>query len=507
MPATELEAQIEELTGLIKQSQETANQQAAEMAKKNEQVDKLLEEQEKLVETNRAHVEQIQKIEQRLETVADEMKNISENYTDTVGTLRKQLKQVPGSDGGSEQSFFRVKHSKAPNAYGGMGAVFSCKQEAVELGMYLMATMKRENPAKRYARNWIGERSADLQFIPNIPKSFIEEQGQRIIPKEDMERITQMYGKYLSQDLASNATPGSALTTPEFVNTLIRNVEMHGRFRANVLLWPMGAELVKIPRRKSGFGIQWEGEGESITGDDPDFELIGMQAKKGALLHKWSSELNEDAALSIADIFMFEYSLAVAREEDRIGFNGDGSGGNEPGFAGFYGVLGLPGSSTPATADAQHIPHIVTGAAGDNLITEVKQGKLREMLGVLPTWARDMAAFYMHRTVLAALSAIETTAGYPVVEWRNGNEPNIMGEPVIEVDQCPTATDIVASTKAFAYGNLRRSWILGDRRNVELQTSEHYAFNTDELTTRLTYRQAYKDQAANGTVQYETGTL
>ena len=72
-------------------------------------------------------------------------------------------------------------------------------------------------------------------------------------------------GRMATQDLAGRQTPGSVLVHPEFSNTLIRNVEEHGVFRQNALIWPMGSDTVHIPRRIGGLTVFWEGEAEAGT--------------------------------------------------------------------------------------------------------------------------------------------------------------------------------------------------------------------------------------------------
>ena len=62
------------------------------------------------------------------------------------------------------------------------------------------------------------------------------------------------------------------------------------------------------------------------------------------------------------------------------------------------------------------------------------------------------------------------------------------------------------NTHVLALGDLRKSWVLGDRRAPEMQTSEHYAFNTDQITVRMRARLAFLSISGNGMVVYKTGT-
>ncbi len=494
--------QVGKLTDQIKESQTTLETCREEMGKRNDQVDELIKEHGALKKDGGSNGVKIEAVEKDLVKQGESMQELANKFSNLNDRFRKQT-SVMGHDGGNEQSAFIYRHPKAK------GAVFQCKQEAVELGMYFLATMPstKDSPGRRFAVQWLGDRGkhGDLKYIPNMPKSLVEEIG-----REWAEKVTQSlkaagdYGDLpqIVQDLTGGATPGSVLTRPEFSNTLIRNIEEHGVFRRNALVWPMGADTVYIPRRSGGFTTYWVGENVAPTESDPAFQQLGMTAKKEAILHQYSSELNEDAVLSLADIIMFEVALAYAESEDNIGFNGTGTST----YAGFVGVLGAAANATAATADSSFVPHQVTGASGNNLTSEITEAKLREMTGRLHEWARGNAKWYIHRTVLADMDGIQMgTAGGSVVKYQDPRSPTIMGFPVEVVEKLPVAPS-EASKHVFALGDLRRSWILGDRRQVRIETSEHFAFDTDQITLKVTARKSFLMQSGNGMVVYETGT-
>lgn len=488
---------VEELAAGIKEAKETLDQSRKTMEESNTKVGKLVEEQTELKKTTDSNQETLTKVEERIKALGDQMHTIAEGYTDTINRLREQMKQL-GTDGGDERSAFVAR--------GGRGAIFSCRQEALELGHFLMATMKDDNQeAKAYARRWLQEHRQDLRFLPNIPKSFVEHVANPILVKEDLDRINKFnagqFGGLAAEAMTGGATPGSILVSPQFVATMIRNVEEHGAFRRNALVWPMGSDTVHIPRRSSGVVITWEGEGDTGTGTDPGFELLGMTAKKQMAIHAFSSELAEDAAISLADIFMFEFALAIAADEDGHGFLGDGTST----YHGFVGVIGATGSGTDATAISTAVPHLVTGAAGADLASEITAAKLREMTGKVHTWATNVK-WYLHRTLLATLTGIETTGGGPVVQFSEGNAPQIMGYPVERVDKMPAASTVSTGEVCLALGDLRKGWVLGDRRRMNVETSEHFYFSTDQIAIRVTARIAFLMTQGNAMVQYVTGS-
>lgn len=488
---------VEELVSTVKEGTDALTLARAQMDESNKRVAELLKQQEELKQGGESVQADVKRINEELQSLGNRMETLASNFTDLTHTTRKAMRAV-GTDGAREDVSY-----VHPNGRG--QSIFRCRDEALQIGMYLMATMEREGAVKAGARKWLAERKNDLQYLPQITPSLVRDLGkewQETIQQIDMNRPDWMAG----EDLASRATPGSVLTRPQFADTLIRNVEEYGMFRQNALVWPMGAETVRIPRRSGGLTVYWEGEAEAGTETDPNFQLLGMTAKKPFMLHQYSSELSEDAALSLADILVFEFALAMATEEDRIGFNGTGAGGNSPGFAEYIGVLGADANATAATADSTFVPHLVTGAAGADLTTELTEAKLREMTGRLHTWAMAGAKWYMHRSVHADCDGIQMgTSGGSVVKYQDPRSPTIMGYPVVNAEGMP-ASPSAASTKVFALGDLRKSWILGDRRAPEMQTSEHYAFNTDQITIRMRARIAFLMQSGNGMVVYQTGT-
>lgn len=492
MPLTE--EQIEKLTSDIVGAKEALETGRAEMINANEKVGKLLEEQKVLKDGSAAHGQKLDSVETTLTDLGGRMTTLAEQHTNLTERVRTQMK-VLGTDGGNEQTAFRYRHPKAK------GSIFESRQQALELGMFFMATMKPHHAVREQARVWLKAHKNELRYLPNVPSSLYQDLGEEWMEKYNAIQEGQLW----AQDLTGGTTPGSVLTRPEFANALIRNVEEYGVFRRDALVWPMGSDTVYIPRRQTGFSIYWEGEGDTATESDPDFQMLAMTAKKAMMYHEYSSELSEDAAIALADILMFEFAWKQAYEEDRIGFNGDGSGGSDAGFAGFIGLLGAAAHATAATADSSHVPHLVTGTAGNDLTTELTTAKLREITGRLHTWAQN-AKWYMHRSVHADCDGIQMgTGGGSVVSYQDPSSARIMGHPIEDVEALP-ASPSAASTKVLALGDLRKAWILGDRRRMEIATSEHYQFKSDLLAVRTTVRLSFLMVAGEAMVIYKTGT-
>lgn len=493
LSADQLQGLTEGLEAALKELKETRSS----MQRRNEEVAKLLERQKTLEKDANENGEALKEIKSNLVEQATALETLAKRHTELVETTRSQMKNLGSATEESDRAFV------APN-----GTIWESRQQALETGMFFMATMARDGHAKQGARRWLKEHASSLRWLPRIPKSFVEEFGAKFTESVTrMARYDDLSNPRLLQDLTGGATPGSILVRPQFSNALIRNVEQYSAFRRYATIWPMGSDTVYIPRRKSGLEIYWEGEGEAGTETDPVYELLGMTAKKMIALHQFSSELSEDACIELASEIMLEFALRISKEEDRIGFLGDGSGGNSPnGYAGYVGVLGADANADEDTANANAVPHLIVGAATNDLTSEITEAKLRAMTGRLPTWAEFAAHWFMSKSVHADLDGIQMgTSGGSVVRYQEGRSPRIMGDTIVHVQVMPRSPS-EASTKVLAYGDLRKSWILGDRRAVQVQTSEDYAFNTDQLTMRVTARAAFKMKQGNGMVVYKTGT-
>lgn len=504
MPPTTLdERQVAELSDGLKNALGELEKARAAMEKSNEKAGALVAEQESLGEKTDANAGRLDAIQKEIGTLGSQMVTLAEQNTRLAQVTHEQMKTLGTGTEDSDLAYVvnlsghRIQGRHLPD---GAGAIFQSKRQAQEIGMWLLATMARECDVRGRARAWIKNQGSGIRFLPNVPATLMQAIGSEWHEKMVGARKA-MYAndpRGVQQALAGGTTPGSILVQPEFAATLTRNIEEHGKFRQNALIWPMGSDTVHIPRRDGGLTVYWEGEAVSATETDPDYTLLGMTARKMFAITKHSSEIDEDSVFVIAALLLMEYALAFASEEDRIGFNGDGSGGNNPGFAGFVGVLGAAAHATPATADANGVPHEVVGETGDDTTPETTEFTLRSMTGKVHTWARGNAKWYINRTVLADFAGISMgTAGGSVVAFRDAAPTTIMGYPVVEVEQMPVSPSS-ADTHVIALGDLRKSWVLGDRHTVDVETSEHVLFQSDQIMTRGKQRVSFLPLQANG---------
>ena len=266
---------------------------------------------------------------------------------------------------------------------------------------------------------------------------------------------------------------GGNLVPPEFETAVIRRMEEYGVFPRYVRRTEMVGEVKTMPRRISGLTVYFPGEGGSITDSDMAYGQVNLVAKKASTLTKISSELSEDAVISIADELAMEAAYAHAVKIDEIGFLGDGlpTNGN---------IMGL----TNALAAGSVVT--ATGETTIGALTLAKAGaaiaKLPQLPGMSPVWFMHSANYWNGPARLMAAAGGNTT-----LTLRDGTiVQQFLGYPVV-FTQCLPSAGTTAQTWAF-FGDLSLAATMGVRRGLTLAADTSVYFANDQIGVRSTYR-------------------
>ena len=273
---------------------------------------------------------------------------------------------------------------------------------------------------------------------------------------------------------------GGFLVPDQFENTLIDLREMYGVFRANARVAPMTADTLSIPRRTSGLTTYWVGENEEITESQKGWDRVNLTAKKLGVLTKYSSELAEDAIISIADDLAGEIAYAFALKEDQCGFLGDGS-------ATYSGIMGVSPALKALSATIANIAGLVVSA--NDTMADFTLAEFNNVVGKLPTFGdTPNTRWYMHKTVYHTVcEKLKLAAGGNTsADIAAGGTPRFIGYDVVFTQVMPK-TDAVSQIDALL-GDLSLASTFGDRRQTTIATSEHIYFAEDELGIRGTER-------------------
>jgi HK97 family phage major capsid protein len=265
---------------------------------------------------------------------------------------------------------------------------------------------------------------------------------------------------------------GGYLVPEVLENVLIDLKEEFGMFRRYAANWPMSSDVSLVPRRASGFQTYFVGQNEEITESGMTFDQVRLEAKKLAALTKFSSELNEDAIMSIADIYAREFAYALAVREDQCGFLGDGT-------STFGGIVGLENA---LAAGSVSIASTITTAANLTLANfEAVVAGLPEFPGIQPTW-------YIHKALYhTTMGRLQVAAGGNTVsDVGSGPVMQFLGYPVRFIQTLPKAA--ATNVKIAYFGDLAMAATMGTRRGVTLAADSSKFFAEDALALRVTER-------------------
>lgn len=267
---------------------------------------------------------------------------------------------------------------------------------------------------------------------------------------------------------------GGALVPLEFDQVLIKLIEKFGVFRQNTKVRLMKSDVKTVGRRTSGLTANWLVEGQSITASEPTYDAVGLVAKKLGTITAITSEINEDAAVSIADELAAEIAQAFAEAEDLAGFLGDGS----PTFGNIFGVTqklkGLSGTIANIAG--------LKVAAG-NLFSEFLYQDFIDTTGLLPAYADRGAAWYCHRQFYTGtMQKLEAAANVTSARDAATGRPLFLNYPV-NFTQVMPRTDANSQIAAL-FGDLALSSTLGDRRSRTLFTNPYALADSDRISVR-----------------------
>lgn len=280
-----------------------------------------------------------------------------------------------------------------------------------------------------------------------------------------------------------NNTNGGFLVVDEMADAMIDLREQYGVFRREARQWRMTSDTLQIPRRAGGVTIGAIGENPSsgISESNPTLDMVTLVAKKAGGLTRLSSEINEDAAIDVADWVTSEFAYALALFEDQCGFIGDGT-------STYLGIRGLGNLLTEAGGLAGAV---MVATATHNLFSEIDATDLAGVMGKLPEYARMNAKWYCS-SVAAELvfgRLMAAAGGNTVQTLQGGRGASYMGYPIVISQVLPAgpSTDYNGLPMLY-FGDLKKSSALGDRRQLRVFQSEHRYMDTDQIGIRCTER-------------------
>ena len=278
---------------------------------------------------------------------------------------------------------------------------------------------------------------------------------------------------------SSNAS-GGALVPEEFAARVIRLVENYGTFAAsNVEKVTMTRDTLVIPKRVTGTSAYFVGEGTAVNESEPTYSNVQLIAKKLACGTRLSSEVVEDALVSIADAVAVEFSTSLSLKQDLCGWLGDGTST----YGGIYGVV-------PKVSDGTHTASVLTAGAGAVGFETLTVTDFVKAIGKMPLYARQGAAWYISPAGFAAsMARLRYAAGGNTVEQVGGGvSEQFMGYRVNLVHVMDGTLGSDPSKVKVLFANLGLSSIYARRRDFSVRMYDQVYATTDQLLLQGTMR-------------------
>lgn len=280
---------------------------------------------------------------------------------------------------------------------------------------------------------------------------------------------------------------GGFLVPTQFDNDLIDLREEFGVFRSLAKNKKMTSDTLVVKRREGGLTAYPVGEGKKIKGSEKKWGEVELKARKVAVLARYTSELNEDAAIDLADDFAGEMAYAFAQYEDSCGFLGDGT-------SPYHGIVGIIPKLKGLSNNVAQIAGVQV--ASGNAWSEITGQDMLNLLARCPAYLMKRSpkwfsstAFYF--SVFERL--IEEAGGTSRLEMVNGKPTYFYkGFPVELVQTLPSFEE--NSQVPLIFGDIALAAMFGDRRQSTVaMTSEgvidgESLFEQEESAIRATQR-------------------
>ena len=276
----------------------------------------------------------------------------------------------------------------------------------------------------------------------------------------------------------SNSAGGS-LVPEEFANRVIRLVETYGTYPGAVENVSMSRDTMVIPKRLSGTTAYFVGEGSSVTESEPTYGNVSLVAKKLAVGCRMSTEVVEDALVSLADAVATEFSTSLSFKIDQCGWIGDGTST----YGGINGVINK-------INDGTHTASVVSAASGNTAFETLDIEDFLAVMGKLPLYARQGAAWYVSPAGYAAsIARLKYAAGGNTVENIGAAAgESFLGYPVRMVHVMNSTLGADTSKVKVLFGNLNLACIYARRRDFSVRLFDQVYATTDQLLLQGTMR-------------------
>lgn len=302
--------------------------------------------------------------------------------------------------------------------------------------------------------------------------------GQRHYEQKDND--TSIIGKAMTEMVN---TSGGVLVPAEFAAQLIWLSEKYGVARRLANVIPMRGQSIDIPRQTGIVTFAFATDNAALTESNPTTDNVHLEARKAYGYTQLSNELFDDAAVNVADQISEGYAEGAAKIMDSCYVLGDGSGT-------YGGMVGLASGLTAAASSSAYID--ATGSGWSAMVLADFDGALGALENVDAAniaWLCSRQFYHAVMLKLASAAGGVTLAETLMTRGADGSrgaDAWFKGYPVYFSQVMPTAT--AGGAKSVYVGDFKRSTMLGQNRDLRIDSSEHAAFSSDAIAYRGTLR-------------------
>lgn len=281
-------------------------------------------------------------------------------------------------------------------------------------------------------------------------------------------------GQFLYKDLSEGTNTAGGYTVPEeFEREVIRKLENDVAVRrAGARVFTMMSNRLEVPVESARGSGGWVAENSPYTETDPSFGQVALTPYKYTRLIQATEELLEDSGISVAEYLSDVFARDFAEAEDKAFLEGTGS--NQP--------TGIFNDTNITENDA-------TDTGFGDLSATFGAGDIIAHYFSLKAPYRRNAVWIMNSTSAKAIREMKDANDRYLWDITRGGltegvAGELLGRPVLITDNI---SDDATDGNQILFGDFR-FYLIGQRRGITIQRSEHYAFNTGLLTFRASMR-------------------
>lgn len=263
--------------------------------------------------------------------------------------------------------------------------------------------------------------------------------------------MSALTGDYQNVLQVSDDEAAGVLATPEYVRSILKELEEYSPFRTLASRRTTGSRSVQYPRRTGLPEAIWVGETQ--TRDDTEglkYGMLEIPVHEATMAVPISNQMLEDADFNMMDEIREAVAHSFSKQEGAAFVKGDKDGKPE-GFLNASGTVAFKtGTAATITADS---------------ILQMRYGNFKD-------GHAQRGTYILNNKTLGIVSLMKDSEGQYIMRsgFTNGVGNTIGGRPYV-VD--PEMPDVGAGTKPVAFGDWKRGYTIVDRLAMEMLRDQY----------------------------------